>query len=110
MNRYCWRPAFTVQVGQIAETPEDNWETGGLINWLSNSRLDDGRPFEFTVTPTQNVPLGRIKSKSVSPTLLDPSQLAVYYASSPREDRDEGRRDREQTWEIWTCVDIQRPR
>ena len=81
LNKYYWRPAFTVQVGQAGETPEDNWETVALINWLGSSRLDDGRPFEFTVTPMQNVPLGRIKSRDFGPSMLDKSQLAVYYAS-----------------------------
>lgn len=80
LNRYYWRPAFTVQVGQPSETPEDNWETVALINTLSNSEVD-GRPFEFTVTPMQNVPLGHLKSRKVSTDMLDESQLAVYYAS-----------------------------
>jgi radical SAM superfamily enzyme YgiQ (UPF0313 family) len=57
MNKYYWRPAFTVQVGQAAETPEDNWETVALINRMSNSEVDEGRPFEFTITPMQNVPV-----------------------------------------------------
>ena len=81
LNKYYWRPAFTVQVGQADETPEDNWETVALINWLSSSRLDDGKPFEFTVTPMQNVPLGRIKDRDFGPGMLDQSQMAVYYAS-----------------------------
>ncbi len=81
MNKYYWRPAFTVQVGQAGETPEDNWETVALINRLSNSVLDDGRAFEFTVTPMQNVPLGMMKSRAFRSGLLDESQLAVYYAS-----------------------------
>jgi radical SAM superfamily enzyme YgiQ (UPF0313 family) len=80
MNRYYWRPAFTVQVGQIDETDEDNWETVALINRLSNMEVD-GRPSEFTVTPMQNMPLGRIKSKDYSPEMLTQAQLAVYYAS-----------------------------
>jgi radical SAM superfamily enzyme YgiQ (UPF0313 family) len=80
LNKYYWRPAFTVQVGQHGETSEDNWETVALINRLSNSSLDDGRPFEFTVTPMQNVPLGRLKSGDLSIRMLDDSQLAVYYA------------------------------
>ena len=50
-----------MQVGQKGETDEDNWDTVALINRLSNSYVD-GRPFEFTVTPMLNVPLGRIKS------------------------------------------------
>ncbi len=79
MNRYYWRPAFTVQVGQIEETDEDNWDTVALINRLSNS-VCDGRPFEFTVTPLLNVPLGRIKSKHIDAKLSN-SMLAVYYAS-----------------------------
>ncbi len=79
LNRYYWRPAFTVQVGQAGETPEDNWETVALVNWLSNSEVD-GRPFEFTATPMQNVPLGRIKSREFSSVPLDQSQLALYYA------------------------------
>jgi radical SAM superfamily enzyme YgiQ (UPF0313 family) len=81
MNKYYWRPAFTVQVGQIGETSEDNWDTVALINCLSNSKLDVGRPFECTVTPMQNVPLGMIKSRTFSSSVLDESQLAVYYAS-----------------------------
>jgi radical SAM superfamily enzyme YgiQ (UPF0313 family) len=81
MNHYYWRPAFTVQVGQADERPEDNWETVALINWLSESELENGRPFEFTVTPMQNIPLGLIKSRSFSAKNLDASQLAVYYAS-----------------------------
>lgn len=79
LNKYHWRPAFTVQVGQMGETPEDNWETVALINLLSNSEVD-GRPFEFTVTPMQNVPLGRLRSRDFSSLHLDRSQLAVYYA------------------------------
>jgi radical SAM superfamily enzyme YgiQ (UPF0313 family) len=79
MNKYYWRPAFTVQVGQGSETPEDNWETVALINAMSNSDVA-GRPFEFTATPMQNVPLGKIKSQEFSSHVLDPSQLAVYYA------------------------------
>lgn len=81
MNKYYWRPAFTVQVGQTGETPEDNWETVALINWLSNSRLDSGRPFEFTVTPMQSVPLGKLRSGCLTSAIMDESQLAVYYVS-----------------------------
>jgi len=81
LNRYYWRPAFTVQVGQAGETPEDNWETVALINRLSNSTLENGRPFEFTIIPMQNVPLGLLKSRDFSSLKLDKSQLAVYYAS-----------------------------
>jgi radical SAM superfamily enzyme YgiQ (UPF0313 family) len=80
MNRAYWRPAFTVQVGQMDETVEDNWETVAMINRMSEMEVD-GRPSEFTVTPMQNVPLGLIKSKKFSSELLDESQLAVYYAS-----------------------------
>jgi radical SAM superfamily enzyme YgiQ (UPF0313 family) len=79
-NQYYWRPAFTVQVGQLEETPEDNWATVELTNWMSESK-NDGRPFEFTVTPVQNVPLGLIKSREFSELTLDKSQLAVYYAT-----------------------------
>lgn len=79
MNRAYWRPAFTVQVGQPAETPEDNWETIAMVNRLSEMDVD-GRPSEFTVTPMQNMPLGLIRSKQFSSHLLDKSQLAVYYA------------------------------
>jgi radical SAM superfamily enzyme YgiQ (UPF0313 family) len=79
LNKYYWRPAFTVQVGQAAETPEDNWETVALINRMSHSEVD-GRPFEFTATPMQNVPLGKLKSRSFGSFALDESQLAVYYA------------------------------
>ncbi len=80
MNKYYWRPAFTVQVGQAGESAEDNWETVALINQMSDSELD-GRPFEFTITPMQNVPLGLIKSRDFASITLDESQLAVYYAS-----------------------------
>ena len=79
MNMNYWRPAFTVQIGQTSETEEDNWETVALINKLSNSVVDH-RPFEFTVTPLYNMPLGRIKSKSFDVPLTQ-SMLAVYYAS-----------------------------
>ena len=61
------------------ETPEDNWETVRLINRMG-SLESNGRPAEFTVTPMQNVPLGRIRSKSLNHEMLDASQLAVYYA------------------------------
>jgi radical SAM superfamily enzyme YgiQ (UPF0313 family) len=80
LNENYWRPAFTVQVGQPSETPEDNWETVSLINRMSRSVLPDGRPFEFTVTPMQNVPLGHLKARSFSSVHLHESQLAVYYA------------------------------
>lgn len=80
MNKYYWRPAFTVQVGQDGETAEDNWETVALINQMSASEVD-GKPFEFTITPMQNVPLGLIKSRDFASITLDESQLAVYYAS-----------------------------
>jgi len=79
-NKYWWRPAYTVQVGQSEETDDDNWETVALINQLSNSFVD-GRPFEFTVTPMQNVPMGLIKSRGFTNLQLTQSQLAVYYAS-----------------------------
>ncbi len=79
-TKHFWRPAFTIQVGQRDETDEDNWESVALINRLSISEVD-GRPFEFTVTPMYNMPLGKIKSKSFSTETLTPAQLAVYYAS-----------------------------
>ncbi|MGP6220307.1 B12-binding domain-containing radical SAM protein [Caldiplasma sukawensis] len=75
-----WRPAFTIQVGQEEETPEDNWQTIEMINRLSNS-YSEGRPFEFTVTPLVNVPLGRIKSRNLNTDLLTKDMYAVYYAS-----------------------------
>ena len=79
MNRAYWRPAFTVQVGQMDETSDDNWETVAMVNRLSN--MDVGNfPSEFTVTPMQNVPLGLIKNRTFSAEILDESQLAVYYA------------------------------
>jgi radical SAM superfamily enzyme YgiQ (UPF0313 family) len=80
MNRYYWRPAFTVQVGQSEEIPEDNWDTIALINRMSSSEVD-GRPFEFTVTPMQNVPLGVMRSRKFDKLNMDESQLGVYYAS-----------------------------
>jgi hypothetical protein len=61
------------------ETPEDNWQTVAMVNRLGEMDVD-GRPSEFTVTPMQNVPLGRITSKRFTPEMLDESQLAVYYA------------------------------
>ncbi len=79
-NKYYWRPAFTVQTGQRDETDEDNWETVSLINTMSNSVVD-GRPFEFTITPMQNVPLGKIKSRDISTEMMSASQIAVYYAA-----------------------------
>lgn len=79
-TRYYWRPAFTIQVGQEGETVEDLWDTISMINVLSNSYVD-GRPFEFTVTPLMNVPLGRIKSKGLNKGTLTKDQIAVYYAS-----------------------------
>jgi radical SAM superfamily enzyme YgiQ (UPF0313 family) len=81
LNSYYWRPAFTVQVGQVGETPEDNWETVALINRMSESTLENGRPLEFTVTPMQSVPLGLLKNRDFASLKLDQSQLAVYYAS-----------------------------
>lgn len=79
MNRAYWRPAFTVQVGQMDETPDDNWETVAMVNRLSH--MEVGRmPSEFTVTPMQNVSLGLIKSRAFTAETLDESQLAVYYA------------------------------
>jgi len=79
LNRAFWRPAFTVQVGQAGETPEDNWETVALVNRMSEQTAQ-GRRSEFTVTPMQNVPLGLIKSRAFHADMLDESQLAVYYA------------------------------
>lgn len=79
MNKNYWRPAFTVQVGQMDESDEDNWDTVALINRLSNS-LSGNMPFEFTVTPLLNVPLGRMKAKKID-ARLSQSMLAVYYAS-----------------------------
>jgi len=55
-------------------------DTVELINKLSNSYVD-GRPFEFTITPLQNVPMGLLKNRKFSSIELNPSQLAVYYAS-----------------------------
>ncbi len=75
-----WRPASTLQVGQDGETEEDLMDTVALVNRLSNS-YSSGRPFEFTVTPMVNVPLGRIKSRELNTNLLTKEQLAVFYAS-----------------------------
>ena len=77
LNRYYWRPAFTVQIGQGDERPEDNWMTVGLINDLSKANL------EFTVTPLVNVPLGLLKTKGgFYPVYdrLDEAQASVIYA------------------------------
>lgn len=79
-TQHYWRPAFTIQVGQRDETDEDNWESVSLINRLSISEVD-GRPFEFTVTPMYNMPLGKIKTKSFSDVMLTVSQMSVYYAA-----------------------------
>ncbi|MHB1507325.1 MAG: B12-binding domain-containing radical SAM protein [Cuniculiplasma sp.] len=75
-----WRPAFTLQVGQSEETPEDNWKTIEMINRLSNSYVND-RHFEFTATPLVNVPLGRIKSRSLNTNMLTVDMMSVYYAA-----------------------------
>lgn len=77
LNKNYWRPAFTVQIGQADETPDDNWMTVGLINDLSEAN------FEFTVTPLVNVPLGLLKTKGgFYPVYdrLDEAQAAVIYA------------------------------
>jgi hypothetical protein len=77
LNKHYWRPAFTVQIGQGNETPEDNWTTIGLINDLSAANL------EFTVTPLVNVPLGLLKTKGgFYPVYdrLDEAQASVIYA------------------------------
>ena len=79
LNKAYWRPAFTLQVGQMDETPEDNWETVRLVNRMGALEVR-GRPAEFTITPMQNIPLGTIKSQEVDKQMLDVSQLAVYYA------------------------------
>jgi radical SAM superfamily enzyme YgiQ (UPF0313 family) len=77
LNRNYWRPAFTVQIGQEHETPEDNWMTVGLINDMSNANL------EFTVTPLVNVPLGLLKTRGgFYPVYdqLDEAQASVIFA------------------------------
>ena len=79
LNKAYWRPAFTIQVGQTGETPEDNWETVRLVNRMGALEVH-GRPAEFTVTPMQNIPLGTIKGRGGNHEMLDASQLAVYYA------------------------------
>jgi radical SAM superfamily enzyme YgiQ (UPF0313 family) len=81
LNRYFWFPAFTVQVGQFDERPEDNWETIALINQLGIAEVN-GRPLVCTVTPMQNVPLGLLKGRSYfTVEMVDASQMAVYYAA-----------------------------
>lgn len=79
-TKYYWRPAFTIQVGQEGETSEDYWDTISMINLLSNSYAE-GRPFEFTITPLLNVPLGRIKSNALNTNMITTEQMAVYYAA-----------------------------
>jgi radical SAM superfamily enzyme YgiQ (UPF0313 family) len=76
LNRNCWRPAFTIQIGQEEETPEDNWMTVGLINDMSDANL------EFTVTPLVNVPLGVKSRGGFYPVYdqLDEAQASVIYA------------------------------
>jgi hypothetical protein len=77
LNRNYWRPAFTVQIGQEEETPEDNWTTVGLINDMSDADL------EFTVTPLVNVPLGMLSSRGEFYPVydqLDEAQASVIYA------------------------------
>jgi len=80
-TKYYWRSAFTLQVGQPDETDEDLWDTVAMVNRLSNSKIDDGRDFEFTVTPLQNVPMGRLSSRKLDSNMLNEAELAVYYAS-----------------------------
>ena len=50
-----------------------------MTNRMSNSDVE-GRPFEFSITPVQNVPLGLLKSKQFSQLKPNESQMAVYYA------------------------------
>ncbi|EQD43431.1 Fe-S oxidoreductase, partial [mine drainage metagenome] len=59
---------------------EDNWETIAMINRLSNS-FSGSMPFEFSITPLINVPLGRIKSRSLNRDMLTQDMMAVFYAS-----------------------------
>ncbi|MFQ5998156.1 MAG: B12-binding domain-containing radical SAM protein [Candidatus Bathyarchaeia archaeon] len=76
-DKHHWEPAFTVQIGQSGETPDDNWMTVGMINDLSNHGLN------FTVTPMINVPLGLLKTKGGFLNMyekLDESQAAVIYS------------------------------
>ncbi len=76
LNRNYWRPAFTVQIGQEHETPDDNWMTVGLINDMSKANL------EFTVTPLVNVPLGLLKTRGgFYPVYdqLDEAQASVIF-------------------------------
>lgn len=68
-----------MQVGQVDETPDDNWETVAMVNRLSCMEVGH-MPSEFTVTPMQNVPLGLMKIRAFTAEMLDESQLAVYYA------------------------------
>jgi len=79
LNKYYWRPAFTLQIGQAEETPEDNWSTVGLINDMSEAGL------EFTATVLYNVPLGLLKSRRTFSydiyDKFDEAQMAVVYAS-----------------------------
>lgn len=82
LNLHYWRPAFTVQIGQADERPEDNWETVEMISELARSEVaGSGRPFEFSMTPMQNVPLGVLKSNGFSRLVPDESQLAIYYVA-----------------------------
>jgi radical SAM superfamily enzyme YgiQ (UPF0313 family) len=77
LNRNYWRPAFTVQIGQEQETPEDSWMTVGLINDMSKANL------EFTVTPLVNVPLGLLKTRGgFYPVYdqIDEAQASVIFA------------------------------
>ena len=78
LNRNYWRPAFTVQIGQEHETPQDSWMTVGLINDMSKANL------EFTVTPLVNVPLGLLKTRGgFYPVYdqIDEAQASVIFAS-----------------------------
>ena len=78
LNKNYWTPAFTVQVGQPEETPEDSWDTVALINRMGSFEVN-GRPLDFSVTPMQNIIVGEVRLPDASPPRLDRSQLAVYY-------------------------------
>ncbi len=79
LNKYYWRPAFTLQIGQAGETAEDNWDTVGLINDMSRAGL------EFTATVLYNVPLGLLKTRRTFNYNIyekfDEAQMAVIYSS-----------------------------
>ncbi len=75
-NASYWIPAYTIILGQEGETPEDSWDTIGLINYMASLNL------YFTVTPMALVNLGSLRGTNVLTDVyanLTPAQAALIY-------------------------------